>query len=136
MHYNPLKPLIIYDGACGLCNKTVQIILRANKGARFQFAALDSNSAKMLENNMQTSFVQYKSVVLIHQNKIFTQSHAVIKIGLLLGFPFSASVILYLIPPFIRNFVYNIIAKNRLRFFAPPAQCTLHTKKTISQFLQ
>jgi predicted DCC family thiol-disulfide oxidoreductase YuxK len=136
MPYNPLKPLIIYDGACGLCNKTVQIILRADKCAQFQFAALDSKTVKILENNMHTSFVKYKSVVLIHQNKILTQSLAVIKIGLLLGFPFSAAVVLYLIPAFIRNFVYNIIAKNRLRFFAPPTQCILHTQKTISQFLQ
>lgn len=128
-----MNPVIIFDGHCRLCHWSVQFLLRHDHKRLFRFATLDSAFVQGLKANFLA--VEGDSVLLWHDDKLYERSTAVIRmLGLLGGFWRLHSVWL-VIPAFIRNWAYNLVARNRYRVFGKFENCPLPSADNQSRFL-
>jgi predicted DCC family thiol-disulfide oxidoreductase YuxK len=126
------KPIIFFDGVCNLCNTSVQWIIRKDKKNVFHFASLQSNTAKTLLGNNP---MQYNSIVLYNNGKVFIKSTAVLHVLKLMGLPFRLLYVLIVVPTFIRNAVYNFVGKNRYKWFGKTDTCLMPSKELMDKFL-
>ncbi len=129
------KSIIFFDGVCNLCNSSVQFILKRDTNKKFMFASLQSDVAKklLLHKNVKNNF---DSIILLDKGKIYNKSIAILKIGKTLGFPYSLGSIFFIIPKFIRDFIYDWIAKNRYKWFGKKDSCMIPTKEYLERFLE
>ncbi len=131
------KYIILFDGICNLCDSSVNFILKKDIKNIFLFASLQSDVAKklLLQFNSKINKNNLNSIVLIKDNKIYFKSSAALIIAKELSFPYNLSYIFILIPKFSRNFIYDIIAKNRYKWFGKNNTCKIPTKETQNKFL-
>ena len=108
--------IILFDGACTLCNTSVQFVLQRDTKAYFYFASLQSNIGKELLSQYGLTH-DLSSIVLIEQEQAFFQSTAVLRIAKQLDGVWPVFYNFILIPPFFRDSVYTWIAKNRYQWF-------------------
>jgi predicted DCC family thiol-disulfide oxidoreductase YuxK len=108
---------VLYDGDCNMCKASVEFLRKRDKYHRIQFMPLDSVNARKELKNVGVPFMQKNTVYFIHQQKAYIKSTAVLKALSLLHFPYSTLSYLQVFPLFIRDGVYNFIAKNRHKFY-------------------
>ncbi len=131
-----MASVILFDGVCNLCNGFVNFIVRRDKKHRFMFATLNSNYAKEVDEKYGINLADLNTVILIKQGKVYTKSKAVLCIAKGLGFPFSLIYGFIVIPPFIRNYIYNFVANNRYGWFGKRQNCMVPSPKDIRRFIQ
>jgi predicted DCC family thiol-disulfide oxidoreductase YuxK len=126
--------IILFDGVCNLCNQSVQFIIKRDKKDYFRFAALQSEIGTDLLQQYHVS-PQSDSIVFIDNGKAYTKSSAALRIckGLSGLWPLMYAFII--IPPFLRNSIYNWIARNRYRWFGKKNACMIPTPALKSKFL-
>lgn len=108
------KFYVFYDGECGFCNFWVQWILKNDTRNLFLFAALQGNFGKrfLAERNLDAK--NMNTIYLWKPEKYYLQkSNAIINIAENLGGVFSLTKILKIFPNFLRDFGYDLVAKNR-----------------------
>lgn len=129
------NPIIIFDGVCNFCNNSVQFILKADRKKIFRFTAFQSGAGKKL---IQTFNIppNFDSVILIYQNKAHLKSDAAIEIGKLLPFPWRILSSIKFIPKKWRDFLYDLIAKNRYSWFGKRDSCKVATEKEKPIFIE
>ena len=129
-------PIILFDGVCNFCNRTINIILKYDKDAYFQFAPSQSNAAMGIMQQFGLEQQAITSVILIDNEKVYTKTDAVIQIATHLnGWP-KIFRFIKLIPKPIRNFGYELIANNRYRLFGKKAACMVPDASIRDRFLQ
>lgn len=129
------QAVLLYDGLCCLCNRTVHFLLRIDHRNVLHFAALQSTSAKSLLEQVDHSRPLPDGVVLIHNGKIYTESDAALKSLQLIGGIWKLVAILRFIPHFIRNPIYRIVARNRYKWFGKYDSCPLPKPEWKHRFL-
>ncbi len=130
------KDLIFFDGVCTLCNSIVQTILKHDKKNHFLFASLQSLSARELLFDKLKEKPDLDSIILLQRNgQIKFKSSAVLSIAKYLSFPLNTAYVFIVIPRFIRDWVYDVIASNRYRWFGKKDECWLPTPELKSRFL-
>lgn len=128
-------PVILFDGVCNLCNSSVQYVIKHDPGALFKFASLQGETGKELLKQYGLPENELNSFVLISDNKAYTRSSAALTVAKKLT---GIAKILYgfiIVPSFIRDAVYNIIAKNRYKWFGKKDSCMIPTADLQSRFL-
>jgi predicted DCC family thiol-disulfide oxidoreductase YuxK len=131
------KKLILFDGACNLCNASVQYVIKHDKMDVFMFTALQSESGQQIIKKYNIDTNKVDSILLYTPEKGVThKSTAALKIALQLGFPNNLMCMVFIIPPFIRNWVYDYIAKNRYKWYGKKKSCMIPTKELKSKFLE
>jgi len=128
-------PIILFDGICNLCNSSVDRVIRWDRKKVFRFASLQSEFAKNLLNNTSVNPRDLDSIVYFHQGKVKQKSNAVMAIVLKLGFPYSLLYVFKLVPRFLRNYVYDIVARNRYQWFGEKETCRIPTEEEKSLFM-
>ncbi|TSA50171.1 MAG: DUF393 domain-containing protein [Sphingobacteriales bacterium] len=129
------SPIIIYDGVCHLCNSGVNFILKRDRKKTFRFTPFQSLFAKnLLKENGESEHVG-DTFILIHEGKIFNRADAALKITMLLGGKWKLFYPLYLVPKFIRNGIYNIIARNRYKWFGKEESCMMPSPEISERFI-
>lgn len=131
------KKIVLFDGVCNLCNRTIQHIIKRDKEDIFRFAALQSEIGKKLvsERNIDTSKVD--SIILIEPGvAYYVKSEAALKIGRHLKGYRTLSSVLNLIPSSLRNIVYDFVAKNRYSWYGKKDQCMVPTPELKAKFLE
>ncbi len=106
------KPIIFFDGSCLVCNRWVQFVLDRDEG-RFLFAPLQGETAKKFLP--QSDRDDLNSLVLVQNDSVQRSSTAVLSIVASLGGIYKLSLIFFLCPRFIRDFVYKCFAKSRYK---------------------
>ncbi|GAB4236443.1 MAG: thiol-disulfide oxidoreductase DCC family protein [Ekhidna sp.] len=129
-------PVVFFDGVCNLCNGSVQFIIKRDRNKRFRFASLQSTFAQNTLPKTYTDTDNLQSFVLVKDGKILTRSTAALTIALHLKGLWPLLYGFIIIPPFIRNFVYSIIAKNRYRWFGKKDHCMIPSPETKDLFLE
>lgn len=127
------SPVILFDGVCNLCNSSVQWIIRRDSRARFRFASLQSDYARNLP--LLQGMLLPDSLVLIVGEKVYVKSAAALRIAGLLGFPWLLLKSGLIIPRFIRDAVYDFIARNRYRWFGKQEFCMMPSPELKSRFI-
>jgi predicted DCC family thiol-disulfide oxidoreductase YuxK len=130
------RKIIIFDGVCNLCNGSVIFILKREKQPVFQFASIQSEAGQELLSwcGLPPDYTQ--AVVYIEYGKIYLGSTAALKIGRNLIFPWSLlSAAEFIVPKWLRDWVYNQIAQHRYRWFGKQDICMVPTESLRARFL-
>lgn len=128
-------PIIFFDGVCNLCNSSVNFIIDRDPASRFRFASLQSDFAKHSLKKRKIDTSKLESIILWKDNKVYTKSDAAIEIAKDMMAPWSWLRILNVIPLFIRDSLYNWIAKNRYRWFGRRDKCRIPSPELKNRFL-
>lgn len=127
--------LIIFDGNCNFCNYWVRFIIKHDPKGKFMFATNQGETGKNIIHQYQLHTENIETIIFISNGKLFQKSTAVIKIATQLkGWP-SLTRILIIIPRFIRDFIYTILAKNRYKWFGKSETCQSYPKNISSRFM-
>jgi predicted DCC family thiol-disulfide oxidoreductase YuxK len=130
------RPVIVFDGQCVLCSAFAQFILRKDHRARFRLLAAQSELGDALYRHFGLDPVHYETYVLLQDGKAYFRSEASLRILDGLGLPWSLlAASARLVPLALRDAVYNVIARNRLRWFGTRAQCYLPEPSQADRFL-
>lgn len=127
---------VLFDGVCNLCNGFVQFIIRHDKKKKFKFASLQSTFSQQYLQETNQSTTQFTSFIYLRNGKELKQSTAALYVLKDLQSFISLLFILIIIPPFIRNYVYNIIAKNRYKWFGKREACMVPNENLKARFLE
>lgn len=131
------KQLILFDGVCNLCNASVLYVIKRDKANIFMFAPLQSNIAKQIIGTYNIHSNQIDSILLYEPKKgVSYKSTAALKIASKLTFPTNLISVFIIIPSFIRNWVYNFIAKNRYKWYGKKEYCMIPTRELKTKFLE
>ncbi|WP_274475530.1 thiol-disulfide oxidoreductase DCC family protein [Mangrovimonas aestuarii] len=130
------KQLILFDGVCNLCDNTVQYVIKHDKANHFMFAALQSEVGNNIISKYRIDTNKMDSILLYNPEKgISYKSTAALKIARHLGFPNNLLSIFLIVPSFIRNTLYDFIAKNRYKWYGKKDNCMIPTPELQSKFL-
>jgi len=131
------KQLILFDGVCNLCNSSVLYVIKRDKKDKFLFAPLQSEIGKEIISNFNIDTQKTDSILLYNpeKNTITYKSSAALHIAERLGFPLNVMALFIIVPPFIRNWVYDYIAKHRYRWFGKKEACMIPTPELQSKFM-
>jgi predicted DCC family thiol-disulfide oxidoreductase YuxK len=127
--------IILFDGVCNLCNGAVQFVIRRDPAGKFRFASLQSEPAQVLlrQHNLPADFTD--SFLYLRDGRCFSRSSAALEVARDLGGWWKIAYAGKIIPRPIRDFVYNIIARNRYRLFGKRQACMRPTPDLQARFL-
>ena len=126
--------IVLFDGVCNLCNSTILFLIKHDANHNLHFAATQTESGKNLMRQYNI-LDEEKSVFFIKEGIVFSKSNAVIEIAKqITGWP---HIFKYgkLFPAFIRDGVYNLIAKNRYALMGTRDSCSIPSKDDMERFL-
>ncbi|MFY9609728.1 MAG: DCC1-like thiol-disulfide oxidoreductase family protein [Blastocatellia bacterium] len=134
------QPVLLYDGQCGFCNKTIQRILRHDKRKAMFFAALQSDYGKsVLTRHPEIagidSLVYVEPLDFAYLERVFVRSDAALRVARYLGGPWKLALFGYIIPRSVRDYLYDQFAKRRYRWFGKYDTCPLPSPEVRARFL-
>lgn len=135
-HLPQNKKIIVFDGECNLCDKSVQFILKRDFNDVFRFVSLQSDLGKALLQELQIPTQNVDSIILIlPPNGFLIKSKAVLHIAKTLGKPYILLGIFNLFPSRILDKLYDYIAQRRTRWFGIKQHCMLPNPSSKDKFL-
>lgn len=129
------KSLVLFDGVCNLCNSSVQFIIKRDPKAHFIFASLQDFEFSAIAKQLNIGEISLESIVLLENNHLYKRSTAALRIARKLSGLWPMLYVFIIIPPFIRDIIYNWIAHNRYRWFGRRDQCMIPDKSLQARFL-
>ncbi|WP_300672892.1 DCC1-like thiol-disulfide oxidoreductase family protein [Soonwooa sp.] len=128
------KYIVFYDGDCGFCNFWVQWILDRDKKDQFLFAALQSNLGQKFLKERHQNFQDFDSIFLWKPTSFYLKkSDAAIKIAQILGGLYRTAIVGKLLPHFVRDFMYDQVAKRRKKLMS--LHCRIPTENDRKKFI-
>lgn len=127
--------ILFFDGHCNLCNNSVDFVITRDKKHVFRFAPLQGETAKDVLGDVNIDLEHPDSFVLSKDNEVYFRSTAALIVARQLGCPWSLMSVFLVVPPFIRDAVYNLIARNRYKWFGRKETCRLPSPEERSLFL-
>lgn len=127
--------IIFFDGECNLCNRSVQFIIKRDSKGVFKFASQASEIGEKLIKQYRIPG-QIDSIILVDENRIYLESDAVLRICKDLDGLWKLLSIFLIIPKRIRNMIYQVVAKNRHKWFSNnESSCMLPSPDMKKRFL-
>ena len=130
------KSIIFFDGVCNLCNNSVKFIIKRDKHKRFLYASLQSDAARDILLQFKIKNSNLDSIILLENGKFYQKSTAILKIAKQLNGLWKLNYGFLIIPKLMRDFIYDIIAKNRYKWFGKREFCMLPTGDMKLRFLE
>jgi predicted DCC family thiol-disulfide oxidoreductase YuxK len=130
-----MSAIILFDGVCNFCNDSINFVIKHDKKNYFKFAPLQSERGGELLDKYKISRAETDSVVVVENEKAYTHSTAALRIAKGLGGIWSLAYIFIVVPKFIRDAAYNLIARNRYKWFGKKDACMLPTPEIREKFL-
>ncbi len=125
--------IIFFDGVCNLCNGAINFVLDHDKKGKYKFAALQTEVASNYLSKQQIT--DMNSIVLFAEGKTYSKSTAALKIAADLNFPWFLFKAFLIFPKFLRDPIYDFIAKRRYKWFGKRETCRMPTPEEKSRFL-
>jgi len=132
---NLSQSIVLFDGVCNLCNRAVQFIIKRDKKKQFLFASLQGKAGNKLLQKFDLPANLFNSFILVEGDKVYTRSTAALRVAKKLSGGWKLLYGLMIVPGFIRNAVYNLIAKNRYKWFGKREECMIPTPELKERFL-
>ncbi len=128
--------VILFDGVCNLCNGFVQFVINRDPSGIYRFAPLQSETGKKLISRFDLSYDKFDSIILIENNNYYLKSTAALKIVRSLGALWPLLYAFILIPRSIRDYFYDIVARNRYKWYGKRVECMIPGADIKSRFLE
>jgi predicted DCC family thiol-disulfide oxidoreductase YuxK len=129
-----MKKTILFDGVCNLCNSSVQFIIKRDPKGHFKFASIQSETGRSLLKQFGVD-KEIDSFILIENQRIYLKSSAALRVCRNLNGIWKLLTILRILPAPFRDFFYDIVAKNRYKWFGKIESCMIPTKEMKKRFL-
>jgi len=129
-------PVLLFDGVCNLCNGAVAFVIRRDPRARLRFAPLQSPAADALLASLGVARDRLPdSFVLVEDGRVHVRSTAALRVARRLRFPWPLLAVNLLVPRWLRDPVYDLVARNRYRWFGRREACMVPTAELRARFL-
>ena len=129
-----MPDIILFDGVCNFCNASINFVIDHDTARRFRFASLQSDIGQQILTENRRSVSDFDTVLLVREGKLYEKSTAALEIARYLrGWSWLYSF--RVIPRFIRDAIYNLIAKNRYNIFGKSESCRIPTPEERSLFI-
>lgn len=127
--------IILFDGVCNFCNSSVNFIIKHDKKGYYKFAPIQSEIGKVLCEKLAIDLQRVDSIILIENDFYKIKSSAILRIAKKLngGYPLLFGFII--IPRFFRDAIYDLIARNRYKWFGRKESCMIPTPDVRSRFI-
>jgi predicted DCC family thiol-disulfide oxidoreductase YuxK len=132
---NLKSPVLLFDGVCNLCNRSVQWVLLHDPKGIFRFASLQSDIGQALLRQHGLSTQKFDTVVLLDGPRVFLRSDAPLEVARRLGGLWSLFYAFKIVPRALRDAVYDWVARNRYRWFGHQSECFLPSPAWKGRFL-
>ena len=129
------KPVIFFDGICNLCNAAVQFTIKHDKKGFFRFTALQGEYAQSALPKFKVDLKSMNSILLLENDQLYTKSSAALRIAKRLNGLWPLLYGFIIVPKFIRDYFYDVIAKNRYKWWGRQESCWVPTPELKSKFL-
>lgn len=130
------NPVILFDGVCNLCNGSILFILNRDPSGIFRFAPLQSETGKNLLSKFDLPNDKFDSIILVENNEYYLRSTAALKILQRLGALWKIVYVFMLVPRPVRDYIYDIVARNRYKWYGKRAECMIPSSDIESRFLE
>ena len=131
----PYDRIIIFDGVCNLCNASVKFVIRHDPKKKFHFLSLQDSKATELLKGFQLETIPEGTFILISGQSVYTKSTAALRVARELKGAVRLLYAFIIIPPFIRDLFYNLVARNRYRWFGKKDSCMLPNPEIKERFI-
>lgn len=125
--------IILFDGQCSFCSRSVQFIIKHDKAMLFKFTPSQSDIAQRIKAAYNIENVT-GTMILIRDGQVFTHSDAVLRIAGELNMPWKLASMFLIIPGCIRNTMYRCVSANRKRLSKGRQTCMMPTDKVRARF--
>jgi predicted DCC family thiol-disulfide oxidoreductase YuxK len=129
------RPIIVFDGKCVLCSAFAQFVLRKDRDARFRLLAAQSALGEALYRHFGLDPVKYETYILLDKGIAHFRSEAAIRIFEGLGGAWRLAFLCRICPRPLRDALYDLVARNRLRWFGARATCYVPDQSQADRFL-
>lgn len=127
--------IIIFDGVCNFCNASVNFIMKQDKKQVFRFTSNQNEVGQNLLMQYNRNPEKVETIYLIEEGICYEKSTAALRIAKQLSFPFYLAYPALIIPAFIRDFIYDFIARNRYKWFGKKETCRIPSPAERERFL-
>ena len=128
--------IIIFDGVCNFCNSAVNFIIKRDHKNVFVFSPMQSQSAQSLIKKHGITDVNFDTFILIKNDVCYFRTNAALEITKDLSGYWYLFNFFRIIPSSIRDYIYNLFAKNRYSIFGKADSCMIPTPETKNKFLE
>ncbi len=130
------KTVILFDGVCNLCNGAINFVIDKDTNNNFYFASLQSEFGQALLAHFDRNTSHFDSMIVYENGKIKTKSTAALRIAAGLSGGWKLFSIFKIVPAFLRNGIYNLVAKNRYKWFGQKNECRIPTPELKAKFIE
>lgn len=131
----PAPATVLFDGTCRLCSGSVRFILARETSPALRFASLQSQAAARLLEEHGLDPAAMDTLVLIEGGAAYSRSDAVIRIARHLRWPWRLGAVARVVPRFLRDRGYDLVARQRFRWFGRRETCFVPSPEIASRFL-
>lgn len=128
-------PIVLFDGVCNLCCSSVQFIIKHDPKHLFRFASLQGEFGQQVLEQYHLPAAAFSSFILLEKGIFYTKSSGALRVTKKLNGLWPGLYAFSIIPLFIRNAVYNWVAKNRYQWFGKKETCPIPTTELSKFFL-
>ena len=125
----------LFDSVCVLCENSVQFALRHEKSSSIQFVSIQSEPGRMIAMQNDIDPDDPESFLFIENNQVFAKSDGVLALAKHLNYPAKLLILLKFIPKSLRDWGYDLIARNRYRIFGRHEHCIVPTAEIRHRFI-
>lgn len=133
--FDDSHPIVIFDGACVMCSRFVQLLLRADRRGRLRFLTAQSELGQALYAHFGLRGDVFDTYVLLDEGRARVKSDAALRIFALLGAPWALLGAGRVLPRGWRDALYDFVARNRLRWFGQRDVCYAPTPEVRARFI-
>lgn len=127
--------IVLFDGVCNLCNGAITFIIKRDKKDVFRYAPLQSKVGKELAAKHHIDLDKVDSIILVTEDKAYAKSTAALRIAKQLSKGWPLLAMFLILPKFLRDAVYDFIARNRYKWFGKKDACMIPTPELKRKFL-
>jgi predicted DCC family thiol-disulfide oxidoreductase YuxK len=129
------RPIIIFDGHCVLCSGFARFVIRHDRRAVFRLMAAQTPLGQAIYRHLNLEPIRFETNVLVQNGRFWIKSDGSIRMFALLGFPWSMALLLRVVPRTLLDWLYDWVARNRLRWFGSQSTCFLGDPADRDRFL-
>ena len=127
--------IVLFDGICNFCSRSVLFIISRDPAGYFRFAALQKDEGRYIAERYEINMAGTDSIILIENERVFYRSDAALRISRKLMGAWKLLYVFAIIPSFIRNYIYDLVAHNIYKWFGKRDTCFFPDDNIKSRFI-